>query len=73
MTSSKGTEGNPTTELKEFLTYMEETKQDNAKNESLKKIHGMVEQVKDSGKASVNVMKQGRTVFAVLPFGVKGL
>jgi len=54
---TKGTEGNPTTELKEFLTYMEETKQDNAKNESLKKIHGMVEQVKGDGKASVEYMK----------------
>ena len=54
---TKGTEGNPTTELKEFLTYMEETKQDNAKNESLKKIHGMVEQVKDDRKASVEYMK----------------
>jgi len=54
---TKGTEGNPATELKEFLTYMEETKQDNAKNESLKKIHGMVEQVKGDGKASVEYMK----------------
>lgn len=54
---TKGKKGNPSKELKEFLHYMEETSLENAKNDTLKKIHKMVETVKKDSGVSVRYMK----------------
>ena len=42
----KGTEGDPPKELRELLYYMENTTEENAINDSLKRIHQMVILVK---------------------------
>ena len=54
---TKGTEGNPSQELRELLYYMENTTEENAVNDSLKRIHRMVNQVKHDKEVSLNYMK----------------
>ncbi len=54
---TKGTEGNPTEELKSFLHYMEVSNEENVKNELLKGIHHMVCDVKQNGEVSLEYMK----------------
>lgn len=54
---TKGTEGNPSEELRQFLTYMEHTTEENAKNENLRNIHQMVNVVKMDEEVSLEYMK----------------
>ena len=54
---TKGTEGNPSEELRQFLTYMEHTTEENAKNENLRNIHQMVNVVKMDEEVSFEYMK----------------
>ena len=54
---TKGTEGNPREELRELLTYMENSCGDNAKNDTLKRIHQMMELVKSDEEVSLEYMK----------------
>lgn len=54
---TKGKKGNVSQALREFLGYMEKTCWENAKNETLKKIHSMVEVVKRDKGVSLEFMK----------------
>ena len=54
---TKGTEGNPSKELRELLYYMENTTEENAVNDSLKSIQQMVNLVKHDKEVSLNYMK----------------
>ena len=54
---TKGTEGNPTEELKNFLHYMEQSNEENAKNDWLKSVHQMVRDVKRDEEVSLEYMK----------------
>lgn len=54
---TKGTVGNPPEELKQLLHYMEDTKEENAANESLRHIHRMVKTVKQDEEVSLEYMK----------------
>lgn len=54
---TRGTEGNPTEELKSFLHYMEQSNEDNAKSDWLKKVHQMVRDVKRDEEVSLEYMK----------------
>ena len=54
---TKGTKGNPPEELQEFLYYMEHTSKENAKTESLQRLHEMVTAVKCDGKVGLTYMK----------------
>ena len=54
---TKGTQGNPPEELKQFLRYMEETRKENVVNNSLQEIHHMVEQVRHDTEVSVEFMR----------------
>ncbi len=54
---TKGTEGNPPENLRALLHYMEHTSRENAKTESLQKLHEMVTAVKRDGKVGLAYMK----------------
>lgn len=54
---TKGKRGNPPEELRQLLHYMEDTKKENAQNESLRGIHKMVETVKHDREVSLEYMK----------------
>ena len=54
---TKGTEGNPGEELKELLSYMENSCEENAKNDMLKKVHQMMGHVKSNEEVSIEYMK----------------
>jgi len=54
---TKGTEGNPSTELKQLLQYMQNTTPENATNKTLQTIHQMVEIVKQDEEVSLSYMK----------------
>ena len=54
---TRGTKGNISQELQQFLQYMEHTTLENAGNESLKKIHTMVEKVKNDREVTIEYMK----------------
>lgn len=54
---TKGTEGNLREELKELLSYMENSCEENAKNDMLKKIHQMMRHVKSDEEVSIEYMK----------------
>ena len=54
---TRGTEGNPREELKEFLSYMENSCEENAKNDMLKKMHQMMRHVKSDEEVSIEYMK----------------
>lgn len=54
---TKGTEGNPSQELKDMLQYMENTTDENVTNENLNSIHQIVENTKNKKEVSVNYMK----------------
>lgn len=49
--------GNPAKELRELLYYMEYTTEENARNESLKGIHRMVQIVRQDEEMSLEYMK----------------
>ena len=54
---TKGTEGDPPKELRELLYYMENTTEENAINDSLKRIHKMVMLVKHDKEVTLSFMK----------------
>ena len=54
---TRGTEGNPKEELRELLQYMENSSEENAKSETIKKIHHMTKRVKGSEEVSIEYMK----------------
>ena len=54
---TKGAEGNPPKDLRELLNYMEHTSKENAKTESLQRLHEMVTAVKRDGKVGLTYMK----------------
>jgi len=54
---TRGTEGNPKEELQELLRYMENSSEENAKSETIKKIHHMTKRVKGSEEVSIEYMK----------------
>ncbi len=54
---TKGTKGNPPEKLRQFLHYMEDTKEENAVNETLLHIHEMVKTVKQDEEVSLEYMK----------------
>ena len=54
---TKGTEGNPREELKELLAYMENSCEENVKNDMLKKVHQMMGHVKSNEEVSIEYMK----------------
>ena len=54
---TKGTEGNPRDELKELLAYMENSCEENVKNDMLKKVHQMMGHVKSNEEVSIEYMK----------------
>lgn len=54
---TKGTEGNPSAELKQFLHYMEHTTEENATTDNLRSIHQMVNLIKQDEEVSLQYMK----------------
>ena len=50
---TRGIEGNPPKELQDFLAYMEDSCEENAKNDTLKRIHKMVNIVKQDEEVSL--------------------
>lgn len=54
---TKGIAGNPKQELKELLLYMEQSCDDNAKSDTLKKFHQMVKRIKSDEEVSLEYMK----------------
>ena len=54
---TKGTKGNPNEELRALLRYMEDTREECAVNESLRKIHDMVKEVKRDREVALEYMK----------------
>lgn len=55
--NTRGTEGNLSEELQQLMYYMENTTEENAKNEDLQEIQKMVETVKQDGEVSLEYMK----------------
>jgi predicted transposase/invertase (TIGR01784 family) len=54
---TKGTEGNPSQELRDMLKYMEETTEENVTNQSLAAVHRLVRDVKNRKEVGINYMK----------------
>lgn len=54
---TKGTNGEVSEELRQFLNYMENTTEENAVNQDLKEIQKMVDTVKQDGEVSLAYMK----------------
>ena len=54
---TKGTKGDPPKELRELLQYMEDSTEENARSEGLKKLHRMVTEVKRDGEVGFAYMK----------------
>lgn len=53
---TKGIHGVVSKELRQFLTYMEDTTKENACNDDLQEIHRMVEQIKRSEEVELSYM-----------------
>ena len=54
---TKGTEGNPPEELQRLLHYLEDSREENAKDADLMSIHRMVQTVKQDKEVSLEYMK----------------
>ena len=54
---TKGKEGSPREELCEFLQYMEQSSEENAKSDVVKRIHQMTKRVKSNEEVSIEYMK----------------
>lgn len=54
---TKGSRGNPPEELQRLLHYLEDSREENARDEDLKEIHRMVQQVKRDREVSLEYMK----------------
>ena len=57
-TRSRGTKGQVSEEVRQFLRYMEKSTSENAVNDTLRDFHHMVETVKKDREVSVKYMKQ---------------
>lgn len=57
---TKGTVGIPSEEIRQLLTYMEDSSEENVTSEFLEEIHGMVEHVKHDEEVSVKYMRLWR-------------
>ena len=55
---TRGTKGQVSEEVRQFLRYMEESTSENAVNDTLRDFHHMVETVKKDREVSVKYMKQ---------------
>lgn len=54
---TRGTEGNPSQELKDMLKYIEKTTDDNVTNQTIETINNLVTKVKHSKEVGINYMK----------------
>ena len=54
---TKGTEGNPSQELKDMLKYIENSTQNNIVNPNIESIHKLVEKVRRRKEVGINYMK----------------
>lgn len=54
---TKGTEGNPSQELRDMLRYIEKTTADNVTNRDIDTIHHLVKKVKSRKEVGINYMK----------------
>lgn len=54
---TKGTEGNPSQELRDMLKYIQNTKEENITNEDIYTIHELVEKAKHRKEVGINYMK----------------
>lgn len=54
---TRGIEGNPSKDLQNMLKYIEESRQENARDENLKKIHEFVEKIRHDEEVGINYMK----------------
>ena len=54
---TKGTEGNPSQELKDVLKYIENSTQNNIANPNIESIHRLVEKVRRKREVGINYMK----------------
>ena len=54
---TKGTEGNPSQELKDMLKYIENSTQNNIANPNIESIHRLVEKVRRKKEVDINYMK----------------
>lgn len=54
---TKGTEGNPSQELKDMLKYIENSTQNNIVNPNIESIHRLVEKVRRKKEVGINYMK----------------
>ena len=54
---TKGTEGNPSQELKDMLKYIENSTEENAVNEDLAAMHGLINRIKHDGEVGVRYMQ----------------
>lgn len=54
---TKGTEGNPSQELRDMLKYIEKTTIDNITNQNIDAVHHLVEKVKQRKEVGINYMK----------------
>lgn len=54
---TRGIEGNPSKDLQNMLKYIEESTQENARDENLKKIHEFVEKIRHDEEVGINYMK----------------
>lgn len=54
---TRGTEENPSQELRDMLRYMEKTTDENVTNQSIADIHKLVQKVKWDRKVGINYMK----------------
>ncbi len=68
---TKGVKGNPPKDLQELLYYMEHTSKENAKTESLQRLHEMVTAVKRDGKVGLTYMKSFEIEQRIRQEGIK--
>ena len=54
---TKGTQGNPSKELRDMLKYLEESTAENAVNKELKEIHTLVNEIKGDEEVGIGYMK----------------
>ena len=54
---TKGTQGNPSQELREMLQYIEDSTAENVKNQDIAAVHGIVTRIKSNREVGVNYMK----------------
>jgi len=54
---TKGTEGNPSQELRDMLRYIEHTTTDNITNQNIDTLHHIVEKIKSRKEVGINYMK----------------